>query len=182
MPDSSRAPLEAQLISVAQAAAILGVSERAVRRLIETGQLPAAMVSGRYIIDSSRLEELREKRASVGGSGPARFGRVLRRAVTWLLAAWRKFFEDPITALLTLISTLQAFGFGPSDVGRLWAAVIAGVNAAMLVLKRVSDRRQRIQDYRFVNATPVPVGPLRRTPSEAKDIGGVVVRFVVIVV
>ncbi len=53
-PDTPVAPL----LTIAQVAKILGVSERTVRRLIETGALPVVRIRGAVRIDPAALKKI----------------------------------------------------------------------------------------------------------------------------
>lgn len=50
------------MISVAEAAAELGLMPRRVRALIQAGRLAAKMIGGTYIIDSRALDAVRVRR------------------------------------------------------------------------------------------------------------------------
>jgi excisionase family DNA binding protein len=86
-----RSPGDASYMSVAEAAKLLGVSERSIRAEIHDGVLPALRIRGRYRIrtaDLTRLEfvpgptldPMTPRRAPAGGHGQGHFKALARSA------------------------------------------------------------------------------------------------------
>jgi excisionase family DNA binding protein len=51
-----------KLLSVAKAAARLGLHRTRINQLIDSGDLPATMIGGRYVIHEDDLERVKERR------------------------------------------------------------------------------------------------------------------------
>ena len=65
-------PAPGEELSASAAAAVLGVNERTVRRLIHRGVLPARKVGHQYVIDRTEAERVRVARASSPAPGVSR--------------------------------------------------------------------------------------------------------------
>lgn len=137
MRDSTPDNVEKRLISVPEAARLLGEPEHRIRDILKRNLVPSGMVGGSYVIDSNRLPEIRNvlERSTARGQ-TKRFIRNL----TWRpLAYWRRHQDmfNLVLAFIAIVGFLRSF----IPINVIWTGIISIFNAVCVLLRQQSDSR-----------------------------------------